>query len=142
VALPALLLSVPFLNSLHIKIMNLKKKEDCRPAVVVVVKRGTPRKWSSQTIISVISISLHGGLSDPPTNPRSYHAQWRIGISGFQRVLEDDEAKACSPPTPVQTVIKLVFLFLFITQYLVSNAVTRLDLSPVVWDARESGLTG
>jgi hypothetical protein len=104
---------------------------ECRPAVAVVVKRGTPRKWSSQTINGDFSKTV--SMEVNPTHPLTHHvpcpAQWRIGRAVvsefFQRVLEDDERKACSPPTPDRRKFGLFYYYYHtVIQYLHS---TRLD---------------
>lgn len=99
---------------------------DCRPPVVVV-KRGTPRKWSSQTITVFYQDSLHGGLS-----PTAHVSPLHSGVSGyaikvFSEVLEDDETSVFStPPDPR----KLVYLL----QVSVQRAT---PISPSCWGAWE-----
>jgi hypothetical protein len=111
------------------------------PAVVVVVERGTPRKWYSQTINNG-DFSKTVSMEVYPTHPLTHHvhctAQWRIGRAivseFFQRVLEDDERKACSPP--LQTIMKLVFFFFLSHSCPVSTQYATRSL-PFIWDAKE-----
>src|SRR6266403_1116811 len=78
---------------------------DCRPAVVVV-ERGTPRKWSSPTIAAVI---YPRGLSPwrffRPTHRSTTCLPVLSCQSFFQTVLEDDE----NILHPLQTRHKLIF---------------------------------